>query len=549
MHPLKNVAFAAALALFSGLGWCGQFSISGQASGTVNDQTVTVTIAPAPEDAGKAGATYIAALLSTGQWFFLTSNGWLPWTSGDYPAFAAGTLGAITTTPLRHMDVSALAGAAIYAGYGTSSASMLANGTYALVYVVGGTPPSVSGTASVGTWSGPNITAYGLDPAGGRSSVLGTTTADPAGNFNLSLGAYPAGAVEVVASGGDYRSPHDGNTRTRAFGVSALLPSVPTSITGVGVTPVSDLVTKRATELLLTGVTPTQASSAAARTVETIFGLQAGASSIVPRFDAAAITEAPAASQLALIIGALESLGAASYPVPEIAAVALSIDLADGVFDGKKGNATISVSGVPIATDLGTAQLMSSTLTYASAYASGVLPAAAVTITTTYASRAIPVYVAQTIPPYRFGATPAYTANLSPMTPNTRGTSSAAGYSCSGGATLSFPNGRATCSDRSIPIFTAQTIEPYRAGLVTSFESAVVGPDVSAGTIPVYTSVSDVHVFTASERTAMSANWSNLRVSWMIPQGPLTQAQVDAYGVLNHNIQVWYSGDPFRMSF
>src|SRR5690348_5159258 len=108
MRHLKDVAFAAALALSSGLGWCGQFAISGQASGGVNDQTLTVTIAPAPEDAGKAGATYIAALLSTGQWFFLTSTGWLPWTSGDYPAFATGTLGAITTTPLRHMDVSAL---------------------------------------------------------------------------------------------------------------------------------------------------------------------------------------------------------------------------------------------------------------------------------------------------------------------------------------------------------------------------------------------------------------------------------------------------------
>jgi hypothetical protein len=550
MRRAKGLAVAAVLALSCELVWGGQFAISGRASGSVNDQTLTVTIEPAVEDVGKSGATYIAALLSTGQWFFLTEHGWLPWASGDYPTFATGTLGTTTATPLQHMDVSGLPGAAIYAGYGTSSASMLANGTYALVYRVGGALPSVSGTASVGTWSGPTITAFGLDGAGSRSSVLGTTTADAQGNFNLSLVAYPASAVEVVASGGNYQSLHDGAARSRGFAVSALLPSVGASVSGLGVTPISDLVAKRAAELLLTGATPTQASSIAARTVETIFGLQAGASSAVPRFDADAITQAPAASQVALVVGALESLGAANYPAfPEIAAVALSVDLADGVFDGRRGNATITVSGVPMATDLGTAKLVSSALTYASAYAGGVLPAAAATITPTYTSRAIPAYVAQTIPPYRAGVTAAYTANPAPMTPDTRGPSSAAGYSCSNGATLSFPNGRATCSDGSIAIFTAPTIQPYTPGLVTPFESAVVGSDVSTGTIPVYTSVSDIHVFTPAERAAMMANSSNLPAGWTIPQGPLTEAQVDAYGVLNHNIQVWYSGNPFRMSF
>jgi hypothetical protein len=135
------------------------------------------------------------------------------------------------------------------------------------------------------------------------------------------------------------------------------------------------------------------------------------------------------------------------------------------------------------------------------------------------------------------------------MTANTRGPSSIGQYSCLGGATISMQNGRPVCSDGSIAMFTAQTILPYTAGLVTPYESAVVGADVSTGTIPVYTSVTDVHVFTPAERAAMSSNSSNLPAGWQIPQGGLTQAQVDAYGVLNHNIQVWYSGDPFRMSF
>jgi hypothetical protein len=448
------------------------------------------------------------------------------------------------------MDVSGLPGAVIYAGYGTSSAAMVANGTYSMIYVVGGTPPSISGTASAGTWSGATILAYALNAAGSRSSLLGGATADAQGNFSMNLGAYPTSAVEVVASGGNYQSLHDGSTRARGFAVSALLPSVAAPVTGLGLTPVSDLVAKRALELLPAGITPAQASSVAAQTVETIFGLRPGSSSAVPRFDAAAITQAPAAAQVGLLIGALQSLGAVNYPdFPEVAEFALSVDLSDGVFDGKKGSATITVSGVPMAVDLGTAKLIGSSLSYASAYAAGVLPAAAAAVSPTYTSRTIPVYVAQTIPPYRAGAAPTYTANPSPITPDTRGPSSVGGYSCSNGATISFPNGRATCSDGSIAIFTAPSLQPYTPGLVTSYESAVVGPDVSTGTIPVYTSVSDIHVFTAGERSVMSSNARNFPAGWTIPQGPLTQAQVDAYSVLNHNIQVWYSGDPFRISY
>jgi hypothetical protein len=82
--------------------------------------------------------------------------------------------------------------------------------------------------------------------------------------------------------------------------------------------------------------------------------------------------------------------------------------------------------------------------------------------------------------------------------------------------------------------------------MVTPYESAVVGHDVVPGTLPVYTSVTDVHVFTQAERAAMNASSTNYPNGGSNAQGPLTQAQVDAYAILSDNMQVWYSGNPFR---
>jgi hypothetical protein len=416
------------------------------------------------------------------------------------------------------------------------------------VFVVGGTAPSISGTASCGTWFGPSVAAYGLNPDGTRGSLLATTTADANGNFTLQLGSYPAGAVEVLAVGGTYESLHDGFVRTREFSLSALLPSVTGPIGAVAVTPVTELVLTRARELLVAGgVTAAEARSRAAQAFETIFGLAPGASATIPRFDAEAISQASGAAQLGLLVGALESIGTTFYSDdPEVAIAALALDFADGVFDGTKANGTITVADVPMATDLGTSKLIASSVAYASAYASGLLPAFTAAVAPSYTSRTLPVYVGQTIPPYKGGVAATYAANPAPITPNTRGPSSIGQYSCTGTATISFHDGRYDCSDGSMPVFTAQSIQPYSAGMVTPYESAVVGQDVAAGTAAVYTSVTDLHVFTAAEREAMSATAMNYPNGGSNVQGPLTQAQIDAYGVLNHNIQVWYSGNPFR---
>ena len=547
MYWLKKIALAAALAVTCGVTSAGPYVIFGVPSGNITNQTLSITIYPALEDLGRTGNTYIAALLPGGGWYFLTAAGWFPWTGGDFPVFATGSLANTTVTPLQQMDVSSIPGTAVYAGYGASSEAMLANGTYALVFVVGSNAPSISGTASAGRWISPNVTAYGLNADGSRGALLAATTADSNGNFTLLLGSYPAGAVEVVATGGTYESLHDGFGRPRDFPLSSFLPTLTTPVASVAVTPITDFVASRARELLLGGVTPGEARARAAQSIETIFGLPPASSAMLPRFDAAAITQAPAAAQLGLVVSALESVGATFYPEePELAVAALTLDFADGVFDGRKGSGTIAISGAAIATDLGTAKLVATAVRNASAYASGLLPAFTAPVTPTYASRTIPVYVAQTIPQYRQGEAATYAANAAPITPNTAGPSSIGQYSCTGNATISFQSEMYSCSDGSLPVFTAQPLQPYTPGLVTPYESALVGQDVAPGTVPVFTSVTDLHVFSDAERAAMTASSSNYPNGGSNAVGPLTQAQIEGYAILNHNVQVWYSGNPFR---
>jgi hypothetical protein len=285
------------------------------------------------------------------------------------------------------------------------------------------------------------------------------------------------------------------------------------------------------------------AVGSARQVVETILGLKSGESATIPRFDATAITVAPAAAQIALILGGMDTLGNTLYPsTPDVISTALALDISDGILDGKQFSSNLTMSGTPIPTDLGTAKLISSSLSYASAYVSGVVPAYAAAVVPTYTSSAIPVYVAKTIPAYQAGTIATYKANTAPITASTSRPSSIGPYSCPG-ATISADY---KCSDGTIAVYTAKTIESYHANLITSYESAVIGSDVATGTIPVYTSVSDVHLFTPAERAAMNAASTVLPAGWSVPQGGLTQAQVDAYGMLNHNLQVWYSGDPFR---
>lgn len=112
------------------------------AGGPLTARTLSATLTPATADVGKAGAVYVAAIIS-GVVFFMDSNGsWSPYTGASPPAAATGPIKA---TPLVILptatDVTALTGGQIVIGYGLGTApasdpfnNMLNNARYDVVH-------------------------------------------------------------------------------------------------------------------------------------------------------------------------------------------------------------------------------------------------------------------------------------------------------------------------------------------------------------------------------------------------------------------------------
>ena len=88
----------------------------------------------------------------------------------------------------------------------------------------------ISGTAIQGGMNGAAITAVAVNANGSDGSTLATTTANNSGNFSLFIANPQAGPVRVRASGGSYVSEQDGATITSPSPLSALLPSLPNSV-------------------------------------------------------------------------------------------------------------------------------------------------------------------------------------------------------------------------------------------------------------------------------------------------------------------------------
>jgi len=112
-------------------------SISGTASGPLTARVLEVALQPALADLGTTRQTFVAAIVGP-QLYFLTPAGWQVSTQGSFPAYASGALLAGQTIQVfdGSLDLSGVAGAQIYVGYGADSSEMLANVRYALVHTV-----------------------------------------------------------------------------------------------------------------------------------------------------------------------------------------------------------------------------------------------------------------------------------------------------------------------------------------------------------------------------------------------------------------------------
>jgi hypothetical protein len=110
----------------------------GVASGEVSRLTLGAHIRAAISSQGKAGNLYIAALVGT-QLYFKQGSDWVFWPgTGPIPVYATRTALSPdeTVSVVDGLDLTALSGTQVFAGYGETEADLLANSTYTLIYTV-----------------------------------------------------------------------------------------------------------------------------------------------------------------------------------------------------------------------------------------------------------------------------------------------------------------------------------------------------------------------------------------------------------------------------
>jgi spore germination protein YaaH len=154
-------------------------------SGPVSDMTINVDIQVADGDVGKVGSYYVAASYQ-GHAFVDNGGGWSAYDGSNLPAFAQGALQNTTLKPIQSVNLSALAGVQLYAGYGTSASDMLVNHKYAAIYTVPAAPAYMvlgyytgdSDSLASATAQANPITAVSMDQvnAGADGSLTGAPT-------------------------------------------------------------------------------------------------------------------------------------------------------------------------------------------------------------------------------------------------------------------------------------------------------------------------------------------------------------------------------------
>ncbi len=300
-----------------------------------NPAPVVTTISPASAEVGAAAQTLT-----------VTGTGFVSGTTATFNGAAATpTIVSPTqlTIPLTAANQAAVGSFAVVltnpAPGGGSSA--------AVNFIVTG--PVIAGTVYKGASMGSTVTAYEVNADGSNGDAIGTATTASDGTFSLGVTALPPGAVRLTAAGGNYASEFDASTVTGTSSVSALLDSVTANVSGISITPASELVNSYAAGLLLAKTVADEptAHKEAAGLIGGYLGLSSAAviETLTPVFDKASIASNPDGFTLGLYIGALATQGHTATPTsPDDLIAALSSDISDGDFDGKAGKTAVPLS-------------------------------------------------------------------------------------------------------------------------------------------------------------------------------------------------------------
>ncbi len=233
----------------------------------------------------------------------------------------------------------------------------------------------VSGAVTKGPVGNASVTAYGI--SGGQiGAAIGSATTDANGSFSMNIGAY-TGSVMLRTSGGSYKDEATGTTMTMAQGdvMTAIMPSIAAnaSISGIQVTPVTSMA-----QTLAQGMTGgmTDANIAAANAAMGSYFSVSDVLRVVPMnplVPGAGSGASPDARNYGMTLAAMSQYAKnLNMAVSSAMGTALMNDAADGMMDGKKAGASVSMTmggmmgASAMAPNAGTSGLASAMATFAS---------------------------------------------------------------------------------------------------------------------------------------------------------------------------------------
>jgi Galactose oxidase, central domain len=213
---------------------------------------------------------------------------------------------------------------------------------------------TVSGVAIQNAVLRATITAIAVNANGTDGATLATTTANNNGQFSLNV-PVQSGPVRFRATGGSYISEQNGAPISYPSPLSVLLPSLPGNLSGLSLNPLTTFVDSLAQGNIGRGQNLATALGNATASIEGDYGISTDPSALTPLYTEAAI--GTDAGRLGLILGAIVNQDQLACPKTTGGLVgALSSDIFDGIFDGKKSGAAISYCGGKLTAIAGNAQ-------------------------------------------------------------------------------------------------------------------------------------------------------------------------------------------------
>ncbi len=212
-------------------------------------------------------------------------------------------------------------------------------------------PTTISGVVyKGGTVSGAFVTVYPVNKNGTYGASVGSGLVDLAGMFSIPISATSVSPLAIIIRGGSYVSSIDRIKVTETSDMCAMIADPPSFVGKVTVTPFSDFVCLRASNLAFRRYPIVASIAYADNVIKYVYGFHTIPEKITPSFTLASLS--PVLSDgglLAILLSAMDKLRldyVTKYAL--ISAIhsddmykGLSEDFSDGFFDGMKNGSSI----------------------------------------------------------------------------------------------------------------------------------------------------------------------------------------------------------------